>query len=273
MSATFRFLLVFLTLISVCSASENFSYPGGVAQIIVAKKSDQIPDVKFGLNEPVIMEYPDHWRILIGLSINTLPGEYVSYIKPGPKGSPGQYEKLIVKQHVYPFNEYSKSDTRFADHAIVQTHASYSSIEFSNTQQPTLPLRWPAEGTWSDNFGHKLYDKKTASLHVPNALVYSSEKLTTVIAPQSAIISKIEVSTSGQKAVFLDHGRGLYSILTGLSDVTVEVGNGILAGAVIGKLQAKNNDSKNSSSDKTLIWQTVLNSTYVDPQVLTKLKP
>ena len=261
--------------ISTSSASDIFSYPGGVTQIIVAKVSDQVPDVKFGLNEPVVMEYPNHWRILIGLSLETLPGEYVTYIKPGIKGAPGQYEKVIVNQHVYPFSEYSASNVQIANQAIVRTHESLSNIEFSNTQQPNLPLNWPVEGDWSDNFGHKLYDKEKASLHIPNAIVFSSDTLSTVVAPQTAIVTKIETDVSGVHTVYLDHGRGLYSILSGLSDLAVELGNGIVAGAVIGKLPAGHNATGNRSSPATrqLIWQTIINNTYVDPQVLTKLEP
>lgn len=258
-----------------CFAAENFSYPGGVAELTIAKQSDDLPDVKFGLNEPVVMEYSSYWRILIGLSLETLPGDYVSYIKPAIEGASGQYEKVIVKQHIYPFSEYSELNAKTSQQAILKTHKSFSDIDFSNTQQPSLPLQWPLEGRWSNNFGHKLYDLKHATLHIPNAIVISTTRLSSVIAPQSAIVSKIETSDSGVSTVFLDHGRGLYSILSGLSDLTVELGNGIVSGAVIGKLPAGSDETSNDSSPatRTLIWQTVMNNTYVDPQVLTKMNP
>lgn len=261
--------------IPIVIASEVYSYPGGVAQITVAKESDEVPNVKFGLNEPVIIEYKQHWRILIGLSLDTLPGEYVAYIKPGFEGATAKYEKVIVKQHIYPFKEYSELNAEISNQAIVQTHKSFSDIDFSNTQQPTLPLSWPVKGKWSENFGHKLYDQKKATLHTPNAMVISTDRLSTVLSPQSAIVSKIETTKSGLYTVFLDHGRGLYSILSGLSDITVELGNGIVAGAVIGKLPAGNtaNGDNTPLATRRLIWQTVINNTYIDPLILTKLKP
>jgi len=201
-------VLIFGLALNFKSHADTFNYPGGVAQFTILKQTDTLPDVKFGLNEPVVMEYPDHWRILVGLGLETLPGDYVAYMKPAIEGAPGQYKKIIVKQQV----------------------------DFSNTQQPTLPLRLPLEGNWSSNFGHKLYDIKKKVLHIPNAIVLSATQLSTVVAPQTAIVSKIETSSSGLSTIFLDHGRGLYSILSGLDDITVEVGNGIVAGAVIGKL-------------------------------------
>ena len=112
-------------------------------------------------------------------------------------------------------------------------------------------------------------------LHIPNAIVIHPTKLTTVVSPQSAIVSKIAISKSGLSTVFLDHGRGLYSILSGLTDLAVEPGNGLVSGAVIGKLRVEQDRAHSSSSviSKRLIWQTVINKSYVDPQLLTKLEP
>ena len=272
--ATVIFSILSATITSK-SYADTYSYPGGIAQLTIPKKSDIIPEVKFGLNEPIVMEYGEYWRILIGLSLDTLPGDYVVYIKPAIEGAPGVYEKIVVKQHIYPFNTYLRFDSHDSDQAVSRVYDTFSSIDFSNTQQPSLPLRYPVEGSWSNNFGHKLYDKDNDALHIPNAIVLSTPQVSTVVAPQAAIVSKIDLLESGLSTVFLDHGRGLYSILSGLDDITVEVGNGIVAGAVIGKLRASKTTetTRSSDTDNFLIWQTVINNTYIDPQILIKLKP
>lgn len=275
MIRNFIFFIFALGLSLSCSAQEAFSYPGGVAELIVSKESETTPDVRFGLNEPIIMEYENYWRVLIGLDLKTLPGEYITYIKSDNEGASDVYEKIIVKQHIYPFIEHLELGEKTSHKAVLKKHESYSDLDYNNTQQPSLPLMWPLEGSWSNNFGHKLYDSKRSKLHIPNAIALNTTKLSIVVAPQTAIVSKIETSDAGLSTVFLDHGRGLYSILSGLSNLTVELGNGIVAGAVIGKLTAgKNGESSSSASiTKTLVWQTVINNTYVDPQVLTKLTP
>ncbi|MGK0375345.1 MAG: hypothetical protein ACJA2E_001822 [Arenicella sp.] len=274
-AASILVLIAGLSLAIDCLAKDTFSYPGGIAQLTIVKDSADIPEVQFGLNEPVIMEYSDHWRILIGLSLETLPGEYVAYVKPGVEGSTGEYKKIVVKQYDYPFREYSRLDGVIDRQAIFRTDDSFSDIDFSNTQQPSLPLRWPLKGLWSNNFGHKLYDTKQAVLHTPNAIVISATNLSTVVSPQTAIVSKIRTSDLGISSVYLDHGRGLYSILSGLSDITVEVGNGLVAGAMIGKLLGvdENAADDSASAGRILVWQTVINNAYVDPQVLTQLEP
>jgi len=93
-------VLIFGLALNFKSHADTFNYPGGVAQFTILKQTDTLPDVKFGLNEPVVMEYPDHWRILVGLGLETLPGDYVAYMKPAIEGAPGQYKKIIVKQQV-----------------------------------------------------------------------------------------------------------------------------------------------------------------------------
>ena len=276
MSRQLTLVIVIFSALLKPAAADTYSYPGGVAELVVVKQSDDIPDVKFGTNEPVIIEYRDHWRILIGLSLKTLPGEYVAYIKPSIEGVSGRHEKIIVKQHIYPFSEHPRLDSKISKQAVVKTHQSFSDLDYSNTQQPSLPLRWPVEGSWSNNFGHTLYDAKRETLLIPNAIVITTTKLSPIVAPEAAIVSKIETSEStGLSTVFLDHGRGLYSILSGLSDLTVELGNGIVAGAVIGKLTVRNNQTSGNSilNTQTLVWQTVINKTYVDPNILTKLEP
>ncbi|MFT6101097.1 MAG: hypothetical protein ACJAYF_003659 [Arenicella sp.] len=256
-------------------ANDKFSHPGGVAQLTIPKSSSDTPEVKFGLNEPIVIEYLDYWRILVGLSLETLPGEYVVYIKSGVDGSTVEYKKIVVKQNDYPFREYSDRNSIVNHHATIKAANSFNELDYSNTQQPSLPLRWPLDGSWSNNFGHKLYDTRLATLFTPNALFISATELSTVVSPQSAIVSKIATSASGVSTVYLDHGRGLYSILSGLSDITVEVGNGVVSGAVIGTLLANDEGAldKSISADQTLIWQTVINNAYVDPQVLTQLEP
>ncbi|MBL4672843.1 MAG: peptidoglycan DD-metalloendopeptidase family protein [Arenicella sp.] len=252
-----------------------FSYPGGLAQFTLTKNSPDIPEVKFGTNEPVVIEYADYWRILVGLSLETLPGEYVVYIKSGVDGSTVQYQKIVVKQNNYPFREYSERNGIIDRHVVFEAADSFSDIDFSNTQQPTLPLQWPLDGKWSNNFGHKLYDTKLGALYTPNAVVISATELSTVVSPQTALVSKIETSASGISTVYLDHGRGLYSILSGLSDITVKVGSGIVSGTAIGKLIATDEGAldQSVSAGKTLVWQTVMNNAYIDPQVLTQLEP
>jgi len=243
---------------------QTFSYPGGVAELTLEKQSDLLPEVKFGINEPVIIDQGDYWRILIGLSLDTLPGEYLVYIKRSVEDSSATHEKIQVRQKNYTLLEQNKK----LKHTH-QTHKSISEIEYQNTQQPSLPLSYPAEGNWNTSFGELSFNNKKQTLQSQNTVWLNVKNKLNIISPQNAIVSKIETNKDGISTLFLDHGRGLYSVISGLNDITVKIGNGVVAGAVIGNVSPS---QKGQSLKKSyLSWQSIMNGEYINPIILTQL--
>jgi murein DD-endopeptidase MepM/ murein hydrolase activator NlpD len=214
----------------------------------------------------VIIEEPQHWRILIGIDISTLPGDYLLYLKRGIEGSTGEHHSFTVTQKNYPLTNTSESSQSEAVH---RQRKRLSDIDFSNTQQPSLPLRLPISGNWSDGFGHQYINNDSSHLVSQNAVSLVTTELANVLSPQDAIVSKVETGQDGVSTIYLDHGRGLYSILEGITDLTVETGNGVVAGAVLGRLPS----TGSASSPNTLIWQTQMNQVFVNPLILTKIQP
>lgn len=264
------FLSVPLSHVAVASDPTNlqrFNFPGGVATFNIAKQSNDIPEVKYGLIEPAIIDQGKYWSVVIGIGLQTLPGQYVAYIKHGIKGASGRHQKLSVDHFSYPYLKV-KVGQKDTFSALYKRHSSMSSIDFANTQQPAFPLRLPLAGTWSNFFGHSISTNNDNTLLIPNSVSLTTTQRALVVSPQDAIVSKIEVSANGTSTVFLDHGRGVYSIISGLSDLTVEISNGIVAGAVIGKVSSDNNNINNTAR---LIWQVVMNGEYVSPLLLTML--
>ncbi len=253
---------------------ENFNFPGGIIELHLEKQSDQIPDIKFGLANPVIIEYKDYWRVLIGIGLDVLPGEYVMYYKPNFDGASGEYKSLLVQPKVYPFTNYNANEAEELQRSY-RTHDSFSDLDYENTQQPSLPLSMPVKGIWSDNFGHVLFNDKTSRMLKPNALVLQNSDETVIRSPQNAIVSKVYTNQAGISELVLDHGRGLFSILSGVSDLTVETGNGIVAGTVLGRLidEDKPTIRQAPAERPKLVWQTVVNGAYVNPIILSQLKP
>lgn len=279
-ASTFTFFVIFIisSLALPCFAQStnqniqknSLSFPGGVSELLIDKQSDQLPTVKFGTKEPIIIEQANSWRILIGLSLKTLPGDYLVYVKRATKNSSGFNLKFSVAQQ-----KYSLSDTAITANNIAlfrKVYTSFSSIDFSNSEQPSLPLQLPINGRWQDNFGTIYQSNDGETLIRQNLVRYQAIPFTAVQAPQNAIISHIELHDSGTATVYLDHGRGLYSILSGLSDLTVEIGNGVVAGAVLGKMLPINYDQQaqaNLTVTPFLNWQVVMNEIYINPLLLT----
>ena len=256
---------------TLASAAANapggkFNYPGGVVELYLAKESGVLPQVNFGTHEPVIIQQTDFWRILIGLSLDTLPGEYIVYVKEFESELPAHAVKFDVTQKPYPVLEISEQ--RQPEQIL---HSVMSDIDFNNTEQPNLPLLQPVNGRWEDLFGHIAAEPEekieNSSVRGQNYVSLTTTELANVVAPQNAIVSRIEYGNDAQMlaTVFLDHGRGLYSIIAGLTDLTVDAGDGIVAGAVIGKLP------ENPDGPSVLIWQCVTNGVFVNPLIMTRL--
>ena len=255
---------------SVTSIKES-NIPGGVINLKIKKLSEDLPEVKYGLHDVTIIDQKSHWQILVGVNLETLPGEYLLYVKHQLEDSIAYSHKFQVRPQSV---EFISSEMRYSQIISIE-HDSFSDIEFENTVQPEVPLNYPTQGHWSKDFGN-IYTKGNNS-ESRNFIYLTTTEIATVTAPQNAIISKIietpnktqpqNNDTKTNYTVFLDHGRGIYSILTGVSDLTVETGNGVLAGAVLGKIHS--NDITNKKP-RTLIWQTVLNYAYVNPMLLTQ---
>ena len=257
-------LVVLASTVSDLSFSAD-NYPGGIAELIIEKQGSELPEVKYGLNDPVILDAGNHWRVLIGLELETLPGSYVVYIKRTRKDSSAYVEKFQVEQKIYPIHDEG------VDHRIQLLHTQLSELDFSNSAEPKLPLIFPVEslGQWQDNFGHLHQNPDNLELIVQNHIKLETTALAPVLAPQNALVTKITTDEEQLSTIYLDHGRGLYSIISGVADLSVAVGNGVVAGAVLGKLPALNDNAQPT----TLYWQCSLNGALINPLLLTKIIP
>ena len=252
-----------LTVLVTVNAQSNF--PGGFIDLKLEKINDQLPEIKFGLREPVIIDQQNHWRILVGLDLTLLPGEYVLYYKHADDDKSGEYKTIEVLQKVYPFQDVQKDQRN--DVVDYYTPVRISAIDFSNTQQPLLPLQPPLNGSWNRQFGYQWIVEGANEVITSNAISIRAGQYSSVLAPQNAIVSNIVMDEQDRAAVILDHGRGLYSILRGLTDLTIDIGNGVVAGAVLGRLPAQA-DLEQSK----LVWQTLLNGVFIDPSLLSNMQ-
>jgi hypothetical protein len=252
-------------------STRSFNFPGGVAQLRLPKLSSSLPVVNFGMAEPPIIESENDWRILIGLDLAMIPGQYLVYVKHSDTDLLATSLKFNVAQKTYPITNIK--DVRSAARTLGISHDSFSDIDFKNSEQPNFPLKLPIDGTWVDAFGSIAASNDPLSVSsetlVQNYVYLSSAELSIITAPQNAMVSRIIQGPEPEAlaTVFLDHGRGVYSILTGVADLSVEVGNGVIAGAIIGRLPANINNDQYS----TLVWQSIVNGVYVNPLILTEL--
>lgn len=265
------------------SFNAKFSYPGGVAEFWLEKRSPEIPSVRYGLSEPAILDEGDHWRVLIGLNLDRLPGDYVIYTRQEDNAQSSHFIEFQVAHRNYSLFDSLGTDDSSQIQSSLPVYDELSELDFNNSQPPGLPLRLPSESVlsdnvWSNNFGQQILINGQDTVAAQNHSYALLPPHTLIKAPQSAIVSKIVTHENGISDIALDHGRGIYSILYGLSDLSVELGNGVVAGAVLGKVPNKENRSNTEQPSKALdkrvvYWQVQLNNVLVDPLVMTRLRP
>ncbi|MBX2846684.1 MAG: peptidoglycan DD-metalloendopeptidase family protein [Acidiferrobacterales bacterium] len=263
------FIYLFCVPYVTMAQSQRYNYPGGIINLEISKESTRLPEVKFGIRDATLIDNKNSWRILVGIDLETVPGEYLIYIKRQSEDSTPYSSKFEVIQQDTLILDLENDSQPASLH-----HDNFTDISFNNTVHPELPLAFPAQGMWADYFGYISASSQQKKLDTRNYISLTTTEIMTVTAPQHGIITRIIENESDDKqstkknfTLFLDHGRGLYSVISGVTDITIDVGNGVQAGAILGKVYSKSNDS---SEPRTLIWQTVLNGAYVNPTILTK---
>lgn len=267
--------------------NRKFSFPGGVADLRWRKDGEAEPTVKYGLHDVILLDSGDTWRALIGLDIQTSPGDYVLHVKAAAQESPAYGLVFSVTQKNYTGADADSNASQLA--ALIEVE-DLSDLDFSNSAPPNLPWQPPIETTWDDQFGQYRLADNGHTHHYRNWLAPQERSTdtdagsgtdssvsatptaySTVVAPQQGIVCKLlrQVSAAQSTAtelvtLVIDHGRGLYCIVSGVEDVTVDLGDGIAAGAVLGKI-------RQAQSHISFRWQCVMNGAYVNPLILTQI--
>jgi len=93
--------------------------PGGVTIVDLALASEPQPQARFGSKKIMVIQRDGKWKGLVGLSLKTLPGDYIVSYKTGkdgksdneiavkvlPKTYPEQRIKMKQKKYVSPNKE------------------------------------------------------------------------------------------------------------------------------------------------------------------------
>jgi len=221
-------------------------------------------------------EMDETWRGLIGVDLETAPGDYpveiratidngeiiqeVYTLQVVRKDFPTRHLK-VNPNFVNPPEEVIERITReaqtVADVFEKSSHVRYWSGEF----------RAPVPGNSTSGFGRRsVYNGEPRSPH--SGTDFRAGSGTPVKAPNIArVVLTGELYFSGN-VVILDHGWGLYSYFAHLSSIDVTEGEMVVTGQVVGKVGATGR-----VTGPHLHWTARLNGARVDPvSLMTLLK-
>ena len=131
---------------------------------------------------------------------------------------------------------------------------------------PDLDFILPVEGIVTGVFGTKrFYTGVEGNYH--NGYDIAADIGTPIIAPSSGRIILTGNFFYNGKTIYLDHGRGLKSIMIHLDEILVQDNDFVKKGQIIGKV-----GSTGKSTGPHLHWSVLINNTYIDPELLVNNK-
>ena len=246
--------------------------PGGVAEIAVAAAGAPRPEVRFGGRPVLLQQRKTGWYALVGLPLDTPVGEQKLDIglndssRPLPfqvaaKDYPVQKLKIANQKMVTPDPEQLARINAERDRQI-----SIRS-QFREVPVPRTDLALPADGRLSSRFGlRRVFNGEPRAPHT--GLDVAVPTGTPIRAPADGVVTLIDDFYFNGKTVFVDHGQSFVSMVCHLEKATVEAGQTVRRGEVIGQ-----SGSSGRATGPHLHWSVYLNGAAVDPALFIGPQP
>ena len=262
------FLLSNLYLAQSFSLASDYNdiYPGGIiAKEISHKEYEQ--DLFVNGNRLVKWRNDDNFYLVYGIpydikigqnSLQVTDKDYkvLKKINIYIKDKEFKIQKIKVnKKYTKPSN---KSIERIKKDKFKLTNAR--KVWLNNN--PDLDFILPARGIITGVFGTKrFYNGIEGRYH--NGYDIAADIGTPILAPSSGKITLTGNFFFNGKTIYLDHGRGLKSIMIHLNEIFVSDNDYVKKGQIIGTI-----GTTGKSTGPHLHWSVLMNNTYVDPEML-----
>ena len=242
--------------------------PGGVAIVDLGSTEDPLPRTRFGAKKVLVIKQDGQWKGLVGLSLKTLPGNYiVSYqtdndkgsskeasIKVAPKSYPEQRIKMKQKKYVSPGKEQLSRIKR------EKTHMG-KLFKIWREADVSVELSWPVVGPLSSPFGlRRFFNDQPRNPH--SGIDIAAPEGTDIVMPSDGIIIDTGNYYFNGKTVFVDHGQGMISMFNHMSKIAAKTGDKLQRGDKIGEI-----GSTGRVTGPHLHWSLSLNEARVDPML------
>jgi len=242
--------------------------PGGVAIVDLGPSDVPQPLTRYGSKRVLVIEKDGHWKGLVGLSLKTLPGNYiVSYqtknknstskqasIKVIPKTYPEQRIKMKQRKYVSPDKEQLSRIKKEKKH-MGKLFKVWRDTDVS------VDLSWPVNGPLSSPFGlRRFFNDQPRNPH--SGIDIAAPEGTDIVLPSDGIIIDTGNYYFNGKTVFVDHGQGMISMFNHMSKITAKTGEKLQRGEKIGEI-----GSTGRVTGPHLHWSLSLNQARVDPML------
>jgi len=250
------------------SAFTESSVPGGVTIVDLALASEPQPQARFGSKKIMVIQRDGKWKGLVGLSLKTLPGDYIVSYKTGKAGKSDNEIAVKVLPKTYPEQRIKMKQKKYVSPnkeqlARINKEKKHMGKLFKIWRETdvSIDLSWPVNGTVSSPFGLKrFFNDQPRNPH--SGLDIAAPEGTDIVLPSDGNIIDTGNYYFNGNTVFVDHGQGMISMFNHMSKISVKTGDKLKRGDKIGEI-----GKTGRVTGPHLHWSLNLNQTRVDPML------
>ncbi len=262
-------LLLVLALAPVLGAAElprHMPVPGGVAVVDLPGDHGGRPEVRYRDRDALVVAHEDGYRALLGIPLSADTGEHEFRVR-FPEGD-WQTERFQVDA-----KEYAESRITIADERMVTPDAEAlerigrerpiirnALAHHSDVDEVPLAFQLPVKDRQTSAFGLQRYiNDQRRNPH--SGVDIAGATGTSIKAPAPGKVIEAGHYYFNGKTVFLDHGQGLISMFSHMDEISVEVGDTLETGDLVGKI-----GMTGRVTGPHLHWSVSLGNTMVNPR-------
>jgi len=256
-----------LALVSTASLAlpQHNPVPGGVAVIDLGMAGATPPTARWGDQPLAVVRDGGRWFALLGIPLDTLPGELEIGIF---SGSTAIGKPIVIHAKNYPEQRLTIKDKRKVepnpdDLARIEREKEITEAikrRFSDTA-PVTDFMLPASGPLSSRFGlRRVFNGQPRNPHAGLDVAVGTGA--PVKAPAAGVVVDTGDYFFNGNTVFIDHGQGLITAYMHLSRIDVRAGQAVKKGEILGAVGATGR-----VTGPHLHWAVILNNTPVDPEL------
>ncbi len=242
--------------------------PGGVAVIDLGSASQPTPTARWGEQALAVVRERGRWFVLLGIPLDTLPGELEIKVRQGAtdssrtiaigvKNYPEQRLTIKNQRKVEPNPDDMKRISREAE-VTAAIKARFSETE------PATDFMLPANGPLSSRFGlRRIFNGLPRNPHAGLDVAVGTG--VPVKAPADGVVANTGDYFFNGNTVFIDHGQGVITAYMHLSRIDVRAGQPVQKGEQLGAAGATGR-----ATGAHLHWAVILNGTPVDPELFIR---
>lgn len=253
--------LLLLTCTVVFAAQQSLR-PGGIAIVDIGGTDTTAPTATFNGKPVLVMRRDDGWVAVVGIPLDAETGSLL--IRSGGEEIPVRIsdhsyreQRLTVEPGYVTLNEEQLErvgqERKIIDAALT---------DFRAIRMDGISLAAPVDGPQSSSFGlRRFFNDQPRSPH--KGMDIAAGNGTPIVAPRAGLVAATGNFFFNGNTILLDHGQGLVTLYCHLSEISIEVGQSVAGGDVIGAVGATGR-----VTGPHLHFGTYLNGTAVDPAIL-----